>query len=141
MYCIPRNRLPVRPLAASGPEPPKLSGIKTGLLIPGRGEPIKNGAVVIHEDKITWVGPQSALPAKYSALSFIEVPVLLPGLWDCHVHYFGSGSQGPADDAGPISLPAAQAGARVAVEFARTLRAGYTSVREVGGYGGEVFPA
>jgi imidazolonepropionase-like amidohydrolase len=141
MYCIPRNRLAVRPLAASGPEPPKLSGIKTGLLIPGRGEPIKNGAVVIHEDKITWVGPQSNLPVKYSALSFTEVPVLLPGLWDCHVHYMGSGSEGPADYSGLISLLAAQAGARVSVDFARTLRAGYTSVREVGGYGGEVFPA
>lgn len=141
MYGISPNRLPLRPLAALSPEPPKLSGIKTGLLIPGRGEPIKNGAVVIHEGKIAWVGLQSALPIKYSALAFTEVPVLLPGLWDCHVHYFGNSSTGPADYAALVTLPAAQAGARVAVDFARTLRAGFTSVREVGGYGGEVFPA
>ena len=142
MYGIPRARLPVRPLGAPGPEPAKLSGIKTNLLIPGRGEPIKNGAVVIHEDKIAWAGAQSELPLKYSALNFTEVPVLLPGLWDCHVHYFGGGiDAGPADYAQIVRMPPALAGARVAVDFSRTLLAGFTSVREVGGYGGEVFPA
>lgn len=45
----------------------------------------------IHEDKIAWAGPQSALPLKYSAMAFTEVPVLLPGLWDCHVHFSGDG--------------------------------------------------
>jgi imidazolonepropionase-like amidohydrolase len=124
------------------PGPPKLSGIKAALLIPGRGEPIKHGAVVLHEDKITWVGPQSALPLKYSALAFTEVPVLMPGLWDCHVHFFGAGSDSGGSGYDAILItPAALAGARVATDLRRTLMAGFTSVREVGGYAGEIFPA
>jgi hypothetical protein len=81
MYCTPLGHLPTRRQKVPDPEPAKLSGIKTALLIPGRGEPIKHGAVVIHEDKIAWAGPQSALPLKYSAMAFTEVPVLLPALW------------------------------------------------------------
>jgi hypothetical protein len=87
---IPPLGLASRPAAASESRV-KLHGIKCSLLIPGRGEPIKDGAVVIHEDKIDWVGPQSKLPVKYSAIPFAQVSYLMPGLWDCHVHYFGVG--------------------------------------------------
>ncbi|KIN05036.1 hypothetical protein OIDMADRAFT_142814 [Oidiodendron maius Zn] len=142
MYCTPRRHLPIRSQTASAPESPKLSGIKTALLIPGRGDPIKNAAVVIHEDKITWVGSQSSLPLKYTMLHFTEVPVLMPGLWDCHVHFFGGVmADGQSGYETILTTPAALAGARISTDFRRTLRAGFTSVREVGGYGGEIFPA
>ena len=62
----------------------RLLGIEADLLIPGRGEPIKHGAVVLREEKIDWVGIQSEMPAKYKALDFTHVHVLMPGLWDCH---------------------------------------------------------
>jgi hypothetical protein len=74
---VPQNRLTVRPAKAA----PKLVGIKTDLLIPGREEPFKYGAVILHEDKIEWVGTQSSIPAKYKSLEFTNVPVLMPGLW------------------------------------------------------------
>lgn len=57
-------------------------GIKSSLLIPGRGEPIKNGTVIIEGDKIAWVGHDYSLPAKYNSVSFTKVRVLLPGLWE-----------------------------------------------------------
>jgi imidazolonepropionase-like amidohydrolase len=121
----------------------KLHGIKASLLIPGRGDPIEDAAVVIHEDKITWVGPQSKIPVKYSAIPFAQVSYLMPGLWDCHVHYFGIGESEAAAGGGYAALisPAARAGARISKDLERTLFAGFTSVREVGGYGGEISPA
>jgi imidazolonepropionase-like amidohydrolase len=116
----------------------KLHGIKASLLIPGRGEPIKNGAVVIHEDIIDWVGPQSKIPAKYSAIPFAHVSYLMPGLWDCHVHYFGAGASDEGSGYAGLLSSAARAGARISKDLERTLLAGFTSVREVGGYGGEI---
>ena len=128
-----QHGLPTHPAQAA----PKLVGIKTDLLIPGRGEPLKNGAVILHEGKIDWVGSQSSIPAKYKALDFTKVHVLMPGLWDAHVHYFGAtGGDGYAGLLGS----AAQAGARTTKDLERTLLAGVTSVREVGGYGGEISP-
>jgi imidazolonepropionase-like amidohydrolase len=130
-----RNELPIHTAQAS----PKLAGIKADLLIPGRGEPFKNGAVILHENKIDWVGTQSSVPAKYKSLNFTHVPVLMPGLWDCHVHYFGLPPSGRNNYSALLSS-AAQAGARISKDLERTLLAGFTSVREVGGYGGEISP-
>lgn len=82
-------------------------GITASLLIPGRGDPIKDGAIIVEGTKIAvgcpkypcffsaslhwevtylrirqWVGPQSQLPSNYSSLRFTNVPVIMPGLWD-----------------------------------------------------------
>lgn len=58
------------------------------ILIPGRGEPIRNGSVIF-TDKTLWCGKQSAIPPEYSGLKATACLVLMPGLWDTHVHYFG----------------------------------------------------
>lgn len=62
----------------------------------------------------------------------------MPGLWDCHVHFFG--------EAAPnldhlVLLPQALAGVRSARDVAATLNAGFTSVRELAGYGAELSKA
>jgi imidazolonepropionase-like amidohydrolase len=109
--------------------------IDTDLLIPGKGEPIKSGSLVFDskEGKILFAGATKNLPKDLANLSVSDhVPVLLPGLWDCHVHYFGMAS-GNLDLL--ATLPQSLAGVRSARDFAATLNAGYTSVREVGGYG------
>jgi imidazolonepropionase-like amidohydrolase len=139
--------VPQRPFQSAGlalpPSPNRggggLHGIKASILIPGRGEPLEDGAVVIHEDKIAWVGFQSALPHKYKSIAFIQIPVVMPGLWDCHVHYFGEGNQAGGYET--LLASAALAGARTARDLEKTLLAGFTTVREVGGYGGEISPA
>lgn len=56
----------------------------------------------------------------------------MPGLWDAHVHYFGQKDLNL--DAVALIRPALS-GMRAARDVAATLNAGYTSVREVGGYG------
>jgi imidazolonepropionase-like amidohydrolase len=101
-----------------------------------------NGAVIIHDDKIDWVGSQSEIPAKYSAIPFMQVAYVMPGLWDCHVHYFGDGlGDGAGEGYAGLLFPAARGGARISKDLERTLLAGFTSVRELGGYGGEISPA
>jgi imidazolonepropionase-like amidohydrolase len=66
-----------------------LEGIKAALLIPGRGQPIPDGALVMDGGQIAWVGQQAAIPARYQQIRFTQVPVLMPGLWDCHQHFMG----------------------------------------------------
>ena len=102
------------------------------LLIPGRGEP-QGKAALVHEDgRIVWVGKQSDVPSSYKDLEQTQVPVLLPGLWDAHVHFLGSRSFITTE---LYREPRVLAGARVARDLAEVLNAGYTSVRELGGYG------
>jgi imidazolonepropionase-like amidohydrolase len=124
-------------------EPPQDSlnvfGITADLLIPGRGPPIDNGSVIIEGDKIAWVGQESSIPAKYKSVAFTKVPVLMPGLWDCHLHIHGFGPNGRESTL--FTGSGALYGARAAKELERTLLAGFTSIREVSGFGGEVAPA
>lgn len=55
---------PAHVLADSPKEDEAVSVIMAGLLIPGRGEPVKDGAVAIQGGKIDWVGPYHSLPSK-----------------------------------------------------------------------------
>ena len=114
-----------------------LHAIHTKLLIPGHGEPSKDMTVIIKGSHIHAVTPTSSFRAHNasSSISSDTVPILLPGLWDCHVHYFGK-TRYSAEEI--VLTPPALAGARIAVDAMRTLNAGFTSVREVGGYGAEL---
>ncbi len=116
--------------------------IVASLLIPGRGEPLTNGAIAVKSGVIEWVGSGEDLPSAYRHVSQTRVPVLLPGLWDCHVHFFGIGGLNDMESAFGIPTgQAALAGALTAHDLEATLLAGYTTVRELGGYGGDIWPA
>ena len=106
--------------------------ITADLLIPGRGEPLKNSAIAYEDGRITWVGEKSDIPDTYKTLDATHVPVLMPGLWDCHVHFLGSQSY-----ITEVLYRESKvlAGARAARDVAEVLNAGFTSVRELGGYG------
>ena len=62
----------------------------------------------------------------------------MPGMWDCHVHFMGSDKTSIDEWA---IVPPALAGARSAKDVAATLNAGFTSVREMAGYGVELSKA
>ncbi|KAK3190482.1 hypothetical protein K4F52_003503 [Lecanicillium sp. MT-2017a] len=115
--------------------------IMARLLIPGRGEPVTNGALAIVDDKIEWVGTMFDIPAKYSKVKKSYVPVIMPGLWDCHVHYMGVDVAGGLDSLMSL-LPNSPAliGAITAEDLKTTLMAGYTTVRELGGYANDLWP-
>jgi imidazolonepropionase-like amidohydrolase len=103
--------------------------IEADLLIPGEGEPVKDGAVVLDGDRIAYAGPASGAPAGGDV---VRVPVVMPGLWDCHGHFLGVNS---LDLLRWATDPAPLRGARSAHDLRAALDAGVTSVREVGGLG------
>ncbi|KIX09048.1 uncharacterized protein Z518_00126 [Rhinocladiella mackenziei CBS 650.93] len=105
------------------------SVIETDLLIPGRGDPIKDAALAWENDRIVWLR---------AATKVEKVPVITPGLWDCHVHFLGTTSYQTEDI---WREPRALCSARGARDVAELLNAGYTSVRELGGDGHELAKA
>ncbi|KAI4158469.1 MAG: hypothetical protein LQ342_007389 [Letrouitia transgressa] len=109
--------------------------IDADLIIPGRGLPFKDGSLISSDGKIDSVGKTESLDPEYTTISPLRVPVLMPGLWDCHVHFVGAAKTGVDDWA---VVPPVVAGARSAKDLAATLSAGYTSVREMAGYGVEL---
>lgn len=106
--------------------------IEAQVLIPGRGDPIGRSVVVMDGARITYAGPAATAPRPSDDAVVTEAQVVMPGMWDCHAHFTGSSAMDPLRWA--IEPPVA-AGARSAVDAMRALRAGITSVREVGGVG------
>ncbi|OKL61584.1 hypothetical protein UA08_03263 [Talaromyces atroroseus] len=138
------SKLPSRPAPTaehdSTPTDGDLIGVKADILIPGRGEPIENGALIIDGPKIAWVGQQSAIPGQYANVGFKHVPVLMPGLWDSHTHFQGIDPE-EGDSLLPVFGSVAMAGACAAKELETVLMAGFTTVRELGGLAGDISPA
>jgi imidazolonepropionase-like amidohydrolase len=112
--------------------------IHANLLIPGRGPPTLDSNVVIQDGKIIFVGPSRSLPDEYRNLLPTYVPVLMPGMWDCHTHLIGATS---FNFDSVVTLHPATAGARLARSCADILDSGFTSVRELGGWALEIAPA
>jgi imidazolonepropionase-like amidohydrolase len=108
--------------------------IDADLLIPGRGDPIRNGTVIAEGPKITYSGPTSEVPDG-AAEAMAHVSVVMPGLWDCHIHF---GTLTPEEFSDPVFPTPSTMGARAVDELGRTLDGGVTSVREVGGVGIEL---
>lgn len=117
--------------------------IKTDLLIPGDGEPMPNATLVTEGKLVVWVGDQNDLPAKYTdkARETYSVPYLMPGLWDCHVH-LDSGTEEQATTwpayMGFVAGEPAVSGALLVRALWEMLQSGYTSVRDLAGFGCEL---
>ena len=105
--------------------------INAGLLIPGRGEPVRDATVLVDGSRISYAGPAASAPASPGAVTRSAATVL-PGLWDCHGHFMG---MRVVDLARLAQEPTALRAARSARDLTNTLNAGFTSVREVGGLG------
>ena len=105
--------------------------IEARRLIPGGGEPVSDGVVIIDGPVISYAGPASQAPATPGAVVH-RTETVMPGLWDCHGHFLGMRTL----DLGRLPLdPAPLRAARCARDLAAALQAGITSVREVGGLG------
>ncbi|KAI1439051.1 amidohydrolase [Xylaria sp. CBS 124048] len=115
--------------------------IKAGLLIPGDGQPTKNSALVIQNKVIDWVGSVDNIPRKYTDAVYREftIPVVMPGLWDVHVHFSGDPVDAdPGDHNTMFTQHPATAGARITKGCWEAIQRGYTSMRDAGGFGCEV---
>lgn len=113
-------------------------GIKTDLFIPGKGQPLKDQIVVAESGKIAFVGTPSELPKKYSDIHCQHVPVLMPGMWECHSHFLGASPGKPINSENLVMGNPTEAGARNARALKDTLYAGFTSCVDLGGYAPEL---
>lgn len=111
--------------------------IEADLLIPGRGDPVSNGVVILEGGTIVFAGPADQAPDT-TEVETTYVPVVLPGLWEAHGHFIGIEKP---DIMEMVTQTVARLAAQAAVDMHRTLMGGVTSVREVGGYGLDVQPA
>ena len=124
-------------------EPPReedIVGIITSLLIPGKGEPQKDQAVLsdTSSGKIIHIGDSASIPVKYYHVKLKEVPVLMPGMWECHSHFMGCSPNRPIDSENLAMTNPAEAGARNVRALKETLYAGFTSCVDLGGYACEL---
>ena len=105
--------------------------IEAETLIPGSGEPVSDGVVIIDGPVISYAGPASRAPVTPGA-AVHRTETVMPGRWDCHGHFLGM----RVLDLGRLPLdPVPLRAARCARDLRAALRAGITSVREVGGLG------
>lgn len=121
--------------------------VTSDLLIPGDGDPIPKGAIVIESKTIVWVGARDSIPDSYRQAKHRSqhVPYMMPGLWDAHMH-FSAGSEDPEQLAklmtyGPLAEHPATQGARLGRQCWQALQMGYTSMRDCGGLGCELAAA
>lgn len=105
--------------------------IEAELLIPGRGEPVRDGVVIFDGSAISYAGPADTAPTTPGARVHAATTVM-PGMWDCHGHLVGIRHL----DLTKLPLePAPLRAIRAVHDLANALDAGITSVREVGGLG------
>ncbi len=106
--------------------------IEADVLIPGRGDAIKNGCVMFDGPSISYAGTVEGAPRAAGGTKTHRVAAVMPGMWDCHGHFMGLRTTN-IDEA--THTPVALMAARATADAARALEAGFTSVREVGGLG------
>jgi imidazolonepropionase-like amidohydrolase len=102
-------------------------------LFDGRSNQVEDGVVVVDGDLIEYAGPAAGAPPVSETVDLGDA-TLLPGLIDAHVHLVWSAGALPHEvvrEEGP-TLTAL----RCADNVARHLRAGVTTIRDVGSTGG-----
>src|SRR3984885_7062621 len=98
-------------------------------------ETVADGAVVIGDRTVDWVGPASALPAEYASLPRTDYPgaTILPGLIDSHVHL---GFDAGPDPAARMRRESDEQQLVLMLRSARELLGvGVTTARDLGGRG------
>jgi imidazolonepropionase-like amidohydrolase len=105
---------------------------RNGNVIVGTGEVIEKGTVAVDSNVITYVGPAKRFKiSKKDTIFDISGKTILPGLIDAHVHLCIDGSPDPMTSLLKDSIP--QLTLKAASHARRTLDAGVTTVRDMGG--------
>src|SRR5260370_37974112 len=105
--------------------------IEAELLIPGHGQPVRGGVVVLDGTRIDYAGPAGTAP-QIPGAAVSRVAAVMPGMWDCHGHFLGT----RAFDLAQLPLePLALRGARTSQVLRAAMTAWITTGREVGGLG------
>jgi imidazolonepropionase-like amidohydrolase len=105
---------------------------RNGNVIIGNGEIVEKGAVAINDNIISFVGSTKKIrPSKKDKIFDISGKSILPGLIDAHVHLCLDGSPDPMTSITKDSIP--QLTLKAADHARRTLNAGVTTIRDMGG--------
>ena len=105
--------------------------IEATRLIPGRGEVVDNGVVILDGATIAYSGTAVGAPDTPDA-DVVSTDTVMPGMWDCHGHFMGI-YRANIEEA--LMTRPQLAAMRVTADAMATLNAGFTSVREMGGLG------
>lgn len=105
--------------------------IEATRLIPGRGNVVDDGVVIIDESTITFAGGSVEAPDTPNA-EVVKTDTVMPGMWECHGHFLGIYTAN-IDEA--FTTRPQLAAMRVTKDAKAVLDAGFTSVREMGGLG------
>lgn len=114
------------------------------VLVGPDGETISNGAVLVREDEIVAVGPLAQVRERATEatqeIAFPDTSTLLPGLIDSHVRLVLNGGRTPYQDLAAQDLSSDHARdeylATMADRAESALRAGVTTLRDIGDLGG-----
>jgi imidazolonepropionase-like amidohydrolase len=105
--------------------------IEAELLIPGHGDPIRDGVVLLDGSSVSYAGRAAVAPPTPGA-PVTRAAAVMPGMWECHGHLMGTRTF----DLGVAFLESqALRAARCTRDLRAALDAGITSVRDVGGLG------
>lgn len=114
--------------------------VRARRVIDGMGRAIEHGAVLVEGDRIRDVGPAATIGLPEGAELIESAGTVLPGLCDVHVHlaYDGRPSEGGLHKLDLARLSYADMALRAAGFARSTLKAGFTSVRDLAAPGGVI---
>jgi imidazolonepropionase-like amidohydrolase len=105
---------------------------QSGTIIPGTGDVIENGTVVVEDGVFGFVGPSNEFRIPDKATPYdLSGKTLMPGLIDCHVHICLDGGPDPVTSLFKDSIPIITL--KTALHARSTIEAGVTTIRDLGG--------
>ena len=107
--------------------------LKNAIVIDGNGGPPRAASVIVENERIERVADQDVVIPEGSRVVDLGGRSLLPGLIDVHVHVNGNRS---IDNRQFLFVPEGLRALRAGVDAAKLLRAGITSVRDLGSFVG-----
>jgi len=107
--------------------------VRAARMFDGRGERVVSpGVVVVAGGRIVAAGPNAAVPASAEVIDLGDA-TLLPGFMDAHTHLSGEASDDwKQDELDALKKSASEQALDASVYAARTLLAGFTTVRDLG---------
>jgi imidazolonepropionase-like amidohydrolase len=135
MYTLPRSLLLAGAAVCLAATAPAKTLIHAGSFIDGRADsPRKAVTIIVDGDRITDIADGYAAPGAGDVVVDLQNATVLPGLIDCHVHL--TDEQSPKSYTERFYLNPPDYAYRSTAYARRTLLAGFTTVRDLGGGGG-----